>query len=160
MSNESIRWFDAFMGVGYNFYDVHTRVILIFDQRKILLSAWNKIIKWWPDDEMRMVFVEIDNDSYQFILYGESRILKSKWVFLKALRTSEHYRKFKNDCDKVAYLELALYRPKHNSYELEVFDYNKKITNVQFIKESVIPAHDNIILKSMDLLRNIKQNHN
>ena len=160
MSNESIRWFDAFMGVGYNFYDVHTRVILIFDRRKTLFSAWNKIIKWWSDDEIKMIFVEMNNDSYVFIVYSESRILKSTWVFLKALTTSEHYREFKNDCDKMAYLGLALYRPKHNSYELEVFDYNKKVTNVQFIKEPVIPKHDNIISKSIDLLHNTSQNSN
>lgn len=160
LSNEWIRWFDAFMGVGYNFYEVHTKVLLIFDHRKSLLNAWNKIIKWWPDDEIRMVFVEINNDSYQFIVYGESRILENKWVFLKALRTSEHYREFKNDYDKVAYLGLALYIPKHNSYELEIFDYSKKVTNVQFIKEPVIVEHDSIILKSMELLRNAKQNNN
>ena len=154
MNDEYIRWFDAFMGVGYNFYDVHTKVLLIFNKRKILLNAWNKIIKWWLDDEIRMRFVET-NDSYKFILYGESRILETKWVFLKALRTSEHYEKFKDDNDKANCLGLALYRPKGNSYELEIFDYTKSVTDVQFLKEP-ISQHDTIILRSLEILHDCR----
>jgi hypothetical protein len=155
MNNEYIRWFDAFMGVGYNFYEVRPKVLLIFTKRKILLTAWNKIIKWWPDDEIRMRFLET-NDSYKFILYGESRILETKWVFLKALKTSEHYKKFKEEYDKVASLRLALYRPKSDSYELEIFDYTKRVTDAQFLKEP-IRKENTIISKALNFLHDNPQ---
>ena len=143
------------MGVGYHFYDVRTKVLLIFDERKTLLNAWSKVIKYWPDDEIKMRFVETD-DSYEFVLYGESRILITKWVFLKALKASEHYKRFKDDYDGAAYLGLALYKPEDDSYELEIFKYRKKVTDVQFLKETDV-EQDSIVLKSRQILRGSKQ---
>ncbi len=144
-------WFNDFMGVGYHFYDVHTKVLLIFNEKKPLLSAWGKVIKWWPDDEIKMRFVE-GNDSYEFVLYGESRILTTRWVFLKALKASEHYKRFKEEYDGAAYLGLALYKPKDDSYELEIFKYRKKVTDVKFLKETDA-EEDVIVSKSRQLLR-------
>lgn len=151
MSAADTMWFSDFMGVGYHFYDVHTKVLLIFNEKKPLLSAWGKVIKWWSDDEIKMRFVE-ENDSYEFVLYGESRILTTRWVFLKALKASEHYKRFKEDYDGAAYLGLALYRPKDDSYELEVFKYRKKVTDVKFLKETDT-EEDVIVSKSRQLLR-------
>ncbi len=148
-------WFNDFMGVGYHFYDVHTKVLLIFNEKKPLLSAWGKVIKWWPDDEIKMRFVE-ENDSYEFVLHGESRILTTKWVFLKALKASEHYKRFKEEYDGAAYLGLALYKPKDDSYELEIFKYRKKVTDVKFLKETDT-EEDVIVAKSRQLLRGSKQ---
>jgi hypothetical protein len=139
------------MGVGYHFYDVHTKVLLIFNEKKPLFSTWGKVIKWWPDDEIKMRFLE-ENDSYKFILYGESRILTTKWVFLKALKASEHYKRFKDDYDGAAYLGMALYRPKDDSYELEIFKYRKKVTDVKFLRETD-SEEDVIVSKSRQLLR-------
>jgi len=90
VTDKSIRWFDAFMGVGYEFYHVRAKVILIFNNRKTLLNAWHKVIKWWPDDWIKMRFLET-NYSYEFILYGDSNFLENTWVFLKALNVSQHY---------------------------------------------------------------------
>jgi len=56
-----IRWFDDFLGVGYHFYDVRPKILLIFDQRRKIPTAWNKIIKYWPDDEIKIRFVETDD---------------------------------------------------------------------------------------------------
>ena len=155
LSKVSITWFNDFMGVGYHFYDVHTKVLLIFDERKTLLNAWGKVIKWWPDDEIKIRFVET-NGSYEFVLYGESRILTTKWVFLKALKASEHYKRFKDDYDGAAYLGLALYKPKDDSYELEIFKYRKKVTDVQFLTGSDA-ENDSIVLRSREILRGSKQ---
>ena len=155
MSDTSTIWFNDFMGVGYHFYDVRTKVLLIFDERKTLRNTWNKVIKWWPDDEIKMRFVET-NDSYEFVLYGESRILTTKWVFLKALKASEHYKRFKDDYEGAAYLGLALYRPKDDSYELEIFKYSKRVTDVQFLKEPEA-EQDSIVLRSREILRGSKQ---
>ena len=143
------------MGVGYYFYDVHTKVLLIFDEKKTLLRAWSKVIKWWPDDEIKMRFAERDDDSYEFVPHGESRILLTKWVFLKALKTSEHYRRFKDEYDGAAYLGLALYRTKDDSYELEIFKYRKKISDVRFLKEMDV-EEDSIVSRSRQILRDSK----
>jgi hypothetical protein len=152
VTDKNVRWFDAFMGVGYEFYEVRAKVMLIFDNRKTLTKAWNKVIKWWPDDEIKMRFIETIQ-SYEFILYGDSRVLDARWVFLKALRVSEHYKTFKNDYEGAAYLRFALYRPKGDSYELELFDYSKKVTDVRFLEEPLKETQDGIVIKSSNMLR-------
>jgi hypothetical protein len=139
------------MGVGYYFHDVHPRVLLMFDERKALLNAWRKVVKYWPDDEISIRFVEMD-DSYEFVLYGESRILVTKWVFLKALKASDHYKRFKSEFDGAAYLALALYKPKDDTFEVEIFNYRKKVTDVQFLNE--VDVKDGIVLRSREVLRN------
>ena len=155
VTDKSVRWFDAFMGVGYEFYEVRTTVILIFNKRKTLFDAWNKIIKWWPDHEIKMRFVET-NHSYEFILYADSVALDNRWVFLKALKVSENYKAFKNDYEGAALLRLGLYRPKGDSYELELFDYNKRVTDVIFLDDAQ-RENDNFVLKSSNILRGSTQ---
>jgi hypothetical protein len=154
VKEKRIRWFDAFMGLGYEFYEVRAKVILIFHNKKTLLNAWNKIIKWWPDDEIKMRFLETSN-SYDFVLYGDARFLENTWVFLKALRLSQHYTTFKNDYEGVAILRLALYRPKNDSYELELFDYKKRVTDVRFLKEPPEEPQDIILLRSRSILEHL-----
>jgi len=156
VTDKSVRWFDAFMGVGYEFYEVRAKVILIFDKRKTLVNAWNKVIKWWPDDEIKMRFIETLH-SYEFVLYGDSSVLEARWVFLKALKVSEHYKTFKDDYEGAATLRLALYRPKGDSYELELFDYKKRVTDVLFLEEP-LGETDSVVLKSSNILRGITQN--
>ena len=143
------------MGVGYEFYEVRAKVILIFDKKKTLLDAWNKVIKWWPDHEIKMRFVDTIH-SYEFILYGDSGVLDVRWVFLKALKVSENYKTFKDDYEGAALLRLALYRPKRDSYELELFDYNKRVTDVKFLEEPLRET-DTIVLKSSNILRGSTQ---
>jgi len=152
VTDKNVRWFDAFLGVGYEFYEVRPKVMLIFDNRKTLAKAWNKIIKWWPDDEIKMRFIETIQ-SYEFILYGDSRVLEARWVFLKSLRVSENYKTFKDDYEGAAYLRFALYRPKGDSYELELFDYSKKVTDVRFLEEPLEETQDGIVIKSSNMLR-------
>ena len=156
MKEKRISWFDAFMGLGYEFYEVRAKVILIFHNKKTLLKAWTKIIKWWPDDEIKMRYVET-NHSYEFVLYGDSIVLQNRWVFLKVLNLSESYVTFKNDYEGAAYLRLAVYRPKGDSYELELFDYNKKVTDVMFLKDPVEEGQDSIVFRSSGLLRSANQ---
>jgi hypothetical protein len=155
VTDKTVRWFDAFMGVGYEFYEVRTKVILIFDNRKTLFDAWKKVIKWWPDHEIKMRFVETNN-SYEFILYADSVALDNRWVFLKALKVSENYKAFKNDYEGAALLRLALYRPKGDSYELEIFDYSKRVTDVMFL-EDALRDKDSMVLKSSNILRRSTQ---
>jgi hypothetical protein len=133
VTDGKINWFDEFMGLGYHIYDIRPNVYLIFDGRKKLVNTWNQIIKYWPDDEIKMRFFEGDS-AYEFILYSPSRILITTWIFLKSLKISEHYEQFKEEYNGSATLQMALYFPKKKTYELEVFKYKKKITDVKFYK--------------------------
>ncbi|MBI3842639.1 MAG: hypothetical protein HY295_05825 [Thaumarchaeota archaeon] len=153
MSETEIKLFEDFMGLGY-IYDARPTALLVFDKRKAIGDVWKKIIKWWPDDEIMLRFVEND-DSYEFVLYGQSRILETNWMFLKRLKTSENYKRFKDDYDGAAYLGLALYIRKDNSYELEVFRQKKRITNVKFLTESEA-ADDSTVLMSRQINRTEK----
>lgn len=150
MVGDGITWFTDFMGLGYRYYDVKPGVLLIFDKSNSIHNVWHRVIKWWPDDEIRMRFVETD-DSYEFVLYGESRILKGNWVFVKTLNVSEHYRKFKEGYEGEARLGLALYKPKEDSYELSIYKYNKSVADVRFLKEFEA-EQDKIVLRSRKIL--------
>ena len=93
MTDSKIDWFEDFLGLGYHVFDVRPTVYLIFDGKRKLANTWNQIIKYWPDDEIKMRFFEGDTN-YEFILCCRSRILQTTNVFLKSLKISEHYKQF------------------------------------------------------------------
>ena len=158
MTDTKIKWFDDFLGVGYHFYDVRPKLLMIFDQRKKIPEVWNKIIKYWPDDEIKIRFIETD-DSFEFVLYCESRVLLATWVFLKSLKISENYQRFKEDFDGAANFGIALYKPKGDSYELEIFKYTKRLTDVKFLKESEA-EQDFIVSRSREILHGTSEKQN
>lgn len=134
MTDTKIKWFEDFLGLGYHIYDVRPNIYLILDNRKKLANTWNQIIKYWPDDEIKMRFFEGESN-YEFIMYGSSRITLETWVFLKSLKNSENYLQFKDEFLGSATLKLALYLPKKDTYELEIFKYKKRVTDVKFLKD-------------------------
>ena len=151
MTDTKIDWFDDFLGLGYHMYDVKPTIFLMFDGRKKVGNIWNKIIKYFPDDEIKIRFVEKEHN-YDFVLYCESRILSTTWVFLKTLKISEHYKQFKEDYEGAINLKLALYIPKKETYELEIFKYIKRVTDVKFPTESEI-EQDFILSRSIKNLQ-------
>lgn len=158
MSETKIEWFHDFIGMGYHVYDVRPNVYLIFDDRKKLVNTWKEIIKFWPDDEIKMRFFEGD-PNYDLVLYSPSRILMTTWVFLKSLKISDHYLQFKEEYNGSASLKLALYQPKKDGkYELEIFKYKKKVTDVKFLK-SQDQDDDDISSQARQILqKNTQQN--
>ena len=153
MTGSKIDWFDDFLGLGYHLYDVRPVLLLLIDARKKVADTWNKILKYFPDDEIKARFVEVDS-KYHFVLYCESRILQSTWVFFKSLNVSEHFRQFKEDYDGAAVLKLALYiKKKDDSTELEIFKYQKRLTNVKFIRENEA-QQDFVVARALQKLRN------
>jgi len=156
MVDSKIDWFDDFLGLGYHMYDVRPTIFLILDGGKKIANTWNKIIKYFPDDEIKIRFVEQDSQ-YDFILYCQSRVLLTTWVFLKSLKISEHYKQFKEDFESVANLKMARYVPKKDTYELEIFKYQKRITDIKFLNESEI-GQDFILERSIQNLRNKHDN--
>ncbi|MGB9002240.1 MAG: hypothetical protein WCC52_00350 [Nitrosotalea sp.] len=151
MVDTKIDWFDDFLGLGYHMYDVKPTIFLMFNGRKKVGTTWNQILKYFPDDEIKIRFVEKESN-YDFILYCQSRILSTTWVFLKSLKISEHYKQFKEDYEGAANLKLALYIPKKDTYELEIFKYMKRITNLKFPTESEV-EQDFILSRSIEALR-------
>lgn len=134
MTDSKIEWFEDFLGLGYHVYDIRPTIYLIFDGRRKLANTWNQIIKYWPDDEIKMRFFEGDVN-YEFILYSQSRILKTTKVFLKSLKISDHYQQFMDEYNGSASLQLAIYFPKDKKYELEIFKFKKKVTDIKFLKK-------------------------
>lgn len=155
MTDSKLDWFDDFLGLGYHLYDVRPVLLLLMDERKKLANTWSKILKYLPDDEIKARFVEAGS-KYEFVLYCESRILQSTWVFFKSLNMSEHYRQFKEDYDGAAVLKLALYiKKKDKSTELEIFKYQKRLTNVKFISEEEA-QQDFVVSRALQKLRNMQ----
>lgn len=155
MSETKIDWFDDFLGLGYHLYDVRPVVFLLIDERKKIASTWNKILKYFPDDEIKARFVEVDS-RYYFIMYCKSNILQGTWVFFKSLNLSEHYRQFKEDYDGAAVLKLALYiKKKKEENELEIFKHQKRLTDVKFISEAEA-MQDPLLAQSIEKLRSMK----
>ncbi|MDE1767644.1 MAG: hypothetical protein KGI27_15425, partial [Thaumarchaeota archaeon] len=62
------------------------------------------------------------------------------------------YKQFKEDYEGAANLKLALYVPKKDTYELEIFKYMKRITNLKFPTESEI-EQDFVLSRSIHNLR-------
>ncbi len=135
MVDTKIDWFDDFLGLAYHLYDVRPVLLLLIDERKKVANTWNQIVKYFPDDEIKVRFIEKDS-KYELVLYCESRILMTTWVFSKSLNISQHYKEFKEDYNGAAILKLALYIKKKGKTELEIFKYQKRLTDVKFLSES------------------------
>ncbi|MDE1729041.1 MAG: hypothetical protein KGH81_07700 [Thaumarchaeota archaeon] len=150
MINSKINWFEDFLGLGYHVFDVRPTVYLIFDDKRKLVNAWNQMIKYWPDDEIKMRFFEGDVN-YEFILCCQSRILQETNVFLKLLKISDHYKQFMEEYIGSASLQLAVYSPKNKTYELEIFKFKKKITDLKFLKKQDVDD-DLVILQAREKL--------
>jgi hypothetical protein len=152
MTDTKITWFEDFLGLGYHVFDVRPTIYLILDGKRKLANTWNKIIKYWPDDEIKMRFFEGDVN-YEFVLYCQSRILLTTNVFLKSLKISDHYKQFMDEYNGSASLQLAVYFPKDKKYELEIFKFKKKIFDVKFLNDKD-DDDDFIISQARKKLRN------
>ena len=155
MVDTKIDWFEDFLGLGYHVFDIRPTIYLIFDGKRKLANTWKKIIQYWPDDEIKMRFFE-GEENYEFVLYGQSRILPTTAVFLKSLKISDHYKQFMDEYNGSASLQLAVYFPKDKKYELEIFKFKKKVTDLKFLKEED-NDDDFIISQARKKLKNPKE---
>ena len=155
VTDSKIDWYEDFIGLGYHVFDVRPTVYLIFDNKKKLVSAWNNVIKYWPDYEIKMVFVEGDTN-YEFVLYCQSRILEKTIVFLKSLKISDHYQRFVEEYNGSVSLQIANYSPKKGEYALEIFKFKKKVTGVKLLKKQDT-VDDFIVLQAVEKLRQAEE---
>lgn len=141
MSSGPSTWFRDFVGVGYRYHDVYMNVFPLFEDKMFAFKLWKKTADWWPDDEIRMRFVE-DGDQYWFILYGSSKYSGDNTGFAKKIQISENYRRFKEGFEKRAILRFGVYKQKpkkkEDKYDLEILKKTKSVYDVKFLSMSDI----------------------
>jgi hypothetical protein len=143
VNSKPIFWFRDFIGVGYRYHDVYMNVIPLFEDKMFAYRLWKKTIEWWPDDKIKLRFVEQD-DSYWFIIYGSSTYKDDNTGFVKKVpMLSENYKRFKVGYEKKAILRFGIYREKNlkkkeeeddKKYDLEILKKSKSIYDIAFLK--------------------------
>ena len=145
VSSKPIFWFRDFIGVGYRYYDIYMNVIPLFEDKMFAYRLWKKTIEWWPDDEIKLRFVE-QRDSYWFIIYGSSTYKDDNTGFVKNVPVlSENYKRFKVGYEKKAILRFGIYKEKNlkkkqkekeedKKYDLEILKKSKSIYDIAFLK--------------------------
>lgn len=138
--NAAITWYSDFVGVGYRYHDVFMNVFPLFEDKAFAFKLWKKTVDWWPDNEIKLRFVE-QGDSYWFILYGGSEFKGDNTGFVKKVRISENYERFKAGYEKKVILRFGIYRenPKRkdgSKFDLEVLKKTKSIYDIAFLQYS------------------------
>jgi hypothetical protein len=139
--NQPMFWFSNFVGIGYRYHDVYMNILPLFDDKRYAFKLWKKTIEWWPDDEIKLRFVEY-NDKYWFILYGGSKYKDDNIGFVKHFSMSENYMRFKHGYEKQVVLRFAIYKEKKNKkiadnrFGLELLKRSKSIFDIKFLDYS------------------------
>ncbi|MER3407449.1 MAG: hypothetical protein C4292_01160 [Nitrososphaera sp.] len=140
-----ITWFGDFMGVGYRYHDVYMNVFPLFEDKMAAFKLWKKTIDWWPDDRIKISFIEEGGDYYWFILYGGSDYTRDNTGFVKKMPISENYQRFKAGFEKKATLRFGIYKENTNpknkdrdgqmkKYDLEILKKSKYVYDITFRK--------------------------
>ena len=137
--SKTISWFGDFIGVGYRYHDVYMNVIPLFEDKVSAYRLWKKTIDWWPDDEIKLRFVE-QSDSYWLIIYGGSIYKGDNTGFVKKVQVSDNYKRFKAGYENKAILRFGIYKenPKKKDedrkYDLEILKKSKSVYDIAFLK--------------------------
>lgn len=143
MSNKPEAWIKDFVGVGYRYHDVYMNVFPLFQDKKAAFKLWKKTIEWWPDNNIKLRFVE-DNGIYWFILYGGSDYKHDNTGFIKKVPISENYMRFKAGYEKKAVLRFGIYKGTakgDKKYDLEILKKSKTVYDIAFLQYSELPQH-------------------
>lgn len=140
-------WFTNFVGVGYRYHDIYMNVLPLFEDKRYALKLWKKTIEWWPDDEIKLRFVEY-NDKYWFILYGGSKYKGDNTGFIKHFQISENYKRFKHGYETQVLLRFAIYKENknkeridnNNKFGLELLKRSKSIFDIKFLNYFDLPS--------------------
>jgi hypothetical protein len=145
LSTKPIFWFRDFIGVGYRYHDVYMNVIPLFEDKMFAYRLWKKTVEWWPDDEIKLRFVE-QGDSYWLIIYGGSTFKADNTGFVKNMPLlSENYKRFKVGYEKKAILRFGVYKGKKlekgddKKYDLEILKKSKSIYDIAFLNYDDLP---------------------
>ena len=112
--SSSVPWHDDFLGVAYRYFDLRMNVVPLFPERKQANELWNQIVHWWNDHDIKIRFVE-NEDQYWFIMGSDSKRPDRNRGFFKVLQKSENYQRFKKGHMGEAYLRFGVYAEKNES---------------------------------------------
>jgi len=138
LSNKPEVWFTDFVGIGYRYHDVYMNVFPLFRNKMTAFRLWKKTIEWWPDDKIKLRFIE-DDGTYWFILYGGSDYKRDNTGFVKRVPVSENYERFKVGYEKKATLRFGIYKEDatdYKKYNLEILRKSKSIYDIAFLQYS------------------------
>jgi len=144
LSSKPISWYGDFIGVGYRYHDVYMNVMLLFENKAPAYKLWKKTIDWWPDNEVKLRFVE-QSDSYWLITYVGITYKGDNTGFVKKVQISDNYKRFKAGYEKKAILRFGIYKenPKkkdeNRKYDLEILKKSKSIYDITFMKYEELP---------------------
>ena len=141
VSSKPISWFGDFIGVGYRYHDIYMNVIPLFQDKMPAYRLWKKTIDWWPDDKIKLRFVE-QGDSYWLIIYGGSIYKGDNTGFVKKMKASDNYERFKTGYEKKVILRFGIYKESlkkkdddsNRKYELEILKKSKSVYDIAFLK--------------------------
>jgi hypothetical protein len=139
--NHTITWFNKFIGVGYRYYDIYMNVFPMFEDRMYAFKLWKKTIEWWPDDQIKLRFIEEDGN-YWFILYGGSEYKGDNTGFVKNIPISENYQRFKEGCENKATIRFGIYKENTKSkkkdddekFAIELLKKSKSVYDIKFLQ--------------------------
>jgi hypothetical protein len=145
VSSKPISWFGNFIGVGYRYHDIYMNVIVLFEDKMAAYRLWKKTIDWWPDDKIKLRFVE-QSDSYWLIIYGGSMYKDDNTGFVKKVQISDNYKRFKAGYEDKAILRFGIYKEKNpkkkkeeeddddRKYDLEILKKSKSVYDIAFLR--------------------------
>ena len=139
ISLKNTLWRDDFIGIGYRYHDVYMNVFPIFEDRRYASKLWDKTVRWWPDDEIRLRFVEEgkNKNNYWFMLYNTAQHVDERTGFAKKLQLSDNYQRFKVGYEKQVILRFGIYKenPKKDKkkFDLELLKKHKTVYDIQFM---------------------------
>ncbi|HJU35564.1 MAG TPA: hypothetical protein VJ695_10610 [Nitrososphaera sp.] len=142
----TITWFKEFIGVGYDFYDVHVNIIPLFKDKTYAVGLWKKTFERIDANQIKIKFVEHE-DNYWFIVYTTKS--EDNIGFVKNIAISENYYKFKAAFENKAILRFGIYKEydehkkdnESKKYHLELLKKSKFVHNVKVAEYSELPAH-------------------
>lgn len=114
-------------------------VFPLFDDKMSAFRLWKKTIEWWPDDKIKLRFIE-QGDDYWFILYGGSEYKNDNTGFVKKMPVSENYQRFKVGYEKKAILRFGIYkengkiRKDGSKYDLQILKKSKSVYDIAFLQ--------------------------
>jgi hypothetical protein len=129
-------------------------VFPLFKNKIDAFKLWKRTIEWWPDDKIKLRFVEQDG-AYWFILYGGSDYSKDNTGFVKKVPISENYKRFKVGYEKKAILRFGIYKENTNKnqgnakFNLEILKKSKSVYDIVYYQYSCLP-HDSIEWQCME----------
>ncbi|MEM4207433.1 MAG: hypothetical protein QXW96_02260 [Candidatus Nitrosocaldus sp.] len=127
-------WFDGFIGLGYTFRNVYPCILLLFDSKKRLKEAWNKVIRLWPDDEIKIRFVEIEIEhGDDGSSYDDDNVMYMRVGELMSTRSIREKKSSSSSSKKYAFIMYCRSRILENTWVflklLDISDNYKRLKN-------------------------------